>query len=205
LFNVYKKEYRIYSEHHNKAFIKVLFIGVVVTILSFTCGFLFEDFIIDQANNIASEVGNQNNVESTNFQSFISTLTNNIFLSLIIICSGFIPIYGLPIVFSIASFAAVGILASYGVIMDKDVLKTMSLAFLPHAIIEVIPIVYSITIGLYINKTTVRKVFRKNTSSNLSSILIQSLNSILIIIIPLFIIAALVESYITTLLIEKYL
>lgn len=202
----YKNEYRIYIEHHKKTFIKVIFIGFIVSLLSFACGFLFENFIIEQTNNIADGVGYQDNVETTNLQNFVSTFTNNIFLSLIIIISGLIPIYGLPIFFSIASFSAVGILASYGVIMDKEIIKIMLLAFFPHAIIEVIPIVYSVAIGLYINKVTVNKVYRrKKVTPKLKTVCVQSLGSYLIIILPLFLLAALVESYLTTFLINKWL
>jgi stage II sporulation protein M len=180
-------------------------IGVISSILSFIGGFFFEGFIIEHAQNIANGTGIQENVDPTNIQKFLSTSINNILLSFIIIMSGFIPIYGVPLIFGIISFVAVGILVSYGFMMEKDVIKTLLVAFFPHAIIEVIPIVYSATIGMYLNNFIVKKLYhRKKANQKLKTVCYQCLQSYLLIIIPFFILAAIVESFITTFLIDKF-
>lgn len=131
---------------------------------------------------------------------------NNLFIGLMIILCGFIPVYGLPFIYGLLSFASVGIVAGYGVIMNHNVLQTMVVAFLPHAVIEIIPILYSVAIGMYINKNMFYKVFhRKKNSEKFKGMLRQGITSYIVIIIPLFILAALVEAFITSRLVDIFL
>lgn len=203
---LYRNEYDFFQNHYKKSFITVMIVGVITAIITFCLGLYFEEFIVQQFHIIADQMVDKSVVEPDNFETFLSTSFNNILIGLIIILIGYIPIYGLPVIYGLISFAAVGIVAGYGSIMNYDVLKTMMIAFVPHAIIEIIPILYSITVGMYINKNMVKRLYlRKKNTVKSATMFKKGIQSYLLIVAPFFLLAAFVESFITTLLIDIYL
>ena len=199
-------EYQIYKDSYRKSIFNVLILGILTAFALFFVSFYFEDFIIQQANSIAEQMLDGNKEEPTNVQKFFSILSNNLFVGGMIILCGFIPVYGIPFLYGLLSFASVGIIAGYGIIMKHNVLQTMLIAFIPHAVIEIIPILYSVAIGMYVNKNVVNKVFfRKKESEKIRKMLTQGTTSYMMIIIPLFLLASLVEAFITSRLVDIYL
>jgi stage II sporulation protein M len=199
-------EYQLYKEFYRKSILTVLILGILTAFAFFFASFYFEDFIVQQTNSIAEQMLDEDKEEPTNVQKFFSILLNNIFVGGMVIICGFIPVYGLPYIYGLLSFASVGIIAGYGIIMNYNVLQTMVIAFIPHAIIEIIPILYSVAIGMYVNKNMVKKVFlRKNKSEKVRKMVTQGTSSYIMIVIPLFLLAALVEAFITSLLVDLYL
>lgn len=64
----------------------------------------------------------------------------------------------------------------------------------------------SIAIAAYINKNMIRKVFfKKKDSVPIKMLFVEAIKTYLLIIVPLFVLAGLVESYVTTLLIDLYI
>lgn len=199
-------EYNIYRKFYKKTIFTVLFLGIIISIALFFTSFFFEDFIIEQTNGMAEQMLNNNKEDPTNVQKFYSILLNNLFIALLIILCGFIPVYGIPSIYGLLSFASVGIIAGYGTIVKHNVLQTMLIAFVPHAVIEIIPILYSVAIGMYVNKNIVNKVFfRKRKSAKIREMLMQGFTSYIVIIIPLFLLAAVVEAFITSRLVDIFL
>jgi stage II sporulation protein M len=199
-------EYQLYKECYRRSIFIVLILGIFIAFAVFFTSFYFEDFIVQQSTSMAEQMLGENKEEPTNRQKFVSILLNNLFVGGMIILCGFIPVYGLPCIYGLLSFAAVGIVAGYGIIMEHNVLQTMVIAFIPHAVIEIIPILYSVAIGMYINKNVVNKVFfRKKKSEKVRIMLTQGTKSYILIIIPLFLLAALVEAFITSRLVDIYL
>lgn len=202
----YKQEHQFFKDFYKKSFFVVLIIG---TIAAFSCFFLslyFENFIVQQAHNIAEQTIGDTKVEPTNAQKFFSIFSNNLFVGGMIILSGLIPIYGLPVAYALFSFASVGIITGYGLIMKQDVLQTMMIAFVPHAVIEIIPILYSAAVGMYINKNIVHKLYiRRKETIKVRKMLRKGTASYMLIILPLFLLAALVEAFITSHLVDAFL
>lgn len=206
LKELYILEYRFYKEYYSKNILIVIIVGILTAFALFFSSFYFEDFIIQQTNGIAEQMLNEDNDNPTNVQTFFSILLNNLFVGGIIILCGLIPIYGLPFIYGLLSFAAVGIIAGYGMIMKYNVIQTMFIAFIPHAVIEIMPILYSVAVSMYINKNMVKIVFlKKRKSEKVTKLLSQGLTSYIMIIIPLFILAALVEAFITSFLVGIFL
>jgi stage II sporulation protein M len=199
-------ECQTYKEFYRKSIFTVLILGIIAALLLFYASVYYEDFIIEQTKNIAEQTLDGNKEELTSGQKFFSILINNLVIGGMIILCGFIPMYGLPFLIGLLSFAAVGIIAGYGFIMGHNVIQTLFIAFVPHAVIEIIPILYSVAIGMYVNKNMVNKVFfRKKKSEKFKGMLRQGITSYIMIIIPLFLLAALVEAFITSRLVDIYL
>ena len=182
---VYRNEYEFFRNYYKKSLITVMILGVITAVITFGFGLYFEEFIVQQFHIIADQMVNKSDVEPHNFEKFLSTSFNNILIGFIIILIGFIPIYGLPVIYGLISFAAIGIVAGYGSIMNYDVMKTMMIAFVPHAIIEIIPILYSIATGMYINKNIVKRLYlrKKNTVKSVTMFK-KGIQSYLLIVVP---------------------
>lgn len=202
---LYSKEFLLFKHIYKKSMFTVLFLGIGIGILCFFSAFWFEDFIIEQSMLIADQVGD---IEETHSNSvlFWSIFGNNLMVGFIITLIGFIPIFALPMLIGFFSFASVGILAGYGQITGHNIFSTLLVAFVPHAVIEVIPILYSIAIGMYVNKNIIRKLFlKKKHSDQIRTLMNRMLTGFILIILPTFFLAALVEVFITTRLIDKLL
>ncbi|MGE7183889.1 stage II sporulation protein M [Peribacillus sp. NPDC006672] len=184
----------------------IMVLGIFIAVLTFCLELYFKEFVIQHFHSIADQMVDKNGVEPGNIEKFYSIGYHNSLIGLIIILVGFIPIYGFPVIYGLISFTAVGVVAGYGYIMDYDVIKTMMIAFVPHAIIEIIPILYSMAVGMYINKNIIKRLYlKKNNTSKLGTMCKKGMKSYLLIVVPLFLLAALVESFITTFLIDRYL
>lgn len=192
-------EYQFYKTYYKRSIWIGLIIGILTGIVCFLSTFLFEDFIREQFNIIANNVVGDNKGELSNVQTFYSVITNNLLIGAMVLLIGFIPIYGLPYIFGLLSFASVGIIAGYGMITGHNVWLTMLVAFVPHAIIEIIPILYSIAVGMYINRNVSKKIFfrKKKESETFKNLFIHGVSSYMMIIVPTFLLAALVEAFIT--------
>lgn len=203
--NTYGKEYDTYQKYYQKTMQLILVVGLLTALLAFGVAFYFEEFIIEQATTIAEQMQSDSS-EQNHESQFMSTFSNNIWIGAVIIICGLIPIFGIPVLYALLSFAAVGIIAGYGMIMEYDVLKTILVSFVPHAIFEIIPILYSVAIGMYVNRNIMSKLFfKRRTSEPLRKMVVQSLVGYLIVVIPVFFVAALIESFVTTHLIEVFL
>lgn len=202
--SLYENELLKIQTEFKKTIFNTLIIGIIISIGFYILSFYFQDFVIQQFKVMADSLGVGKEV--TNIELFFDIVLNNLFVALIIIFIGFIPIYRLSILYALGSFAAVGVVLGYGSIMEKEVLLSFLVAFLPHAIIEVFPLLISIAIGVNINKSIIQKVFFKRKDSvPFKKLFVEALKTYLLLIVPLFVLAGLVESYVTTLLIDLYI
>jgi len=201
---IYEDEILIFQNEYKRTIYRTLIIGIIVALFFYVISFYFQDFILAQMEYIASGVGKTN--EITNVQKFFMIIKNNIIIGAVIILMGLIPIYRLSTLYALFSFAGVGVVMGYGQIMKEEVLKSFIIAFLPHAIIEVFAILFSIAIATYINKNMIRKVFfRKKVSVPFKLLFVQIIKSYLLIVVPLFVLAGIVEAFLTSLLVDLYL
>lgn len=201
-----KEEYHFFKMYYKKSFFLMLFAGIFVCLLVYLLGWGLEEYVRSMANQIAGSLEYSNGIVPTSFQDFLSISKNNLMVGVMIIACGFLPLFGLPFLYGMVIFAAVGVIVSFGTIMGFQIGKIMLVSFVPHAVIEVIPICYSVAVGMYVNKNVVRKFFvRHKPSASISIVSLHALRSYLFVIVPLFLFAAFVEAYITQLLSEIFL
>ena len=201
-----KEEYHFFQIYYKKTFFLMLFVGMLVGLFVYLLGWHFEEFIQNTADQIAGSLEGSSGIVPTAFQDFLSIIKNNLMVGIMIIACGFIPFFGLPFLYGVTIFAAIGVIASFGTIMGFQIGKIMLISFVPHAVIEVIPICYSVAIGMYVNKNMVRKLFvRHKPTATINIVSLYALRSYLLVVVPFFLLAAFVEAYITQLLSEIFL
>jgi len=131
--------------------------------------------------------------EMTQFQIFLFILKNNItklFMILLLgIFAGIIPL--------LASFANGMILGIFGCLVTESLSWQFFLAgILPHGIIEIPVLILAVAIGMRIGKVAIWRIFGGKTE--IKKELAKALKFYIIILVPLLILAAAIEAFVTT-------
>ena len=127
----------------------------------------------------------------------VAIFLNNTIKALLVIVSG--PVLGLfPVIFLLANGAALGFVLSVS-IRSRGVLTAL-LAILPHGIFELPAILLATSMGLLLGGSGMKKLFRLGETS-IRSELALALKFFVRIVVPLLVIAALVEAFLTSVLV----
>ena len=131
--------------------------------------------------------------------NIIQIFLYNLLTCIICILSGLIPFIFLPILTNILNASSIGMFIAFFNANDCNTFKIITTQLLPHGIIEISIILYSISIGVFLCKNitfrilTKKKFNKKDYIKNISF-------SFYFIIIPLLFLASLIEILISPLL-----
>jgi stage II sporulation protein M len=133
------------------------------------------------------------------FKVFVKLFLNNLTFSLGATLLGFIPFLFLPVIAIMHLSAQVGLVIS----LNELFVKQNQLKFLtflsPHGVFEIPAIIYAAAIGVYLSIQISRKVipWTKHNSLPFPTLCKQASRSFVLIVVPLLLIAAFVETFIT--------
>ena len=122
---------------------------------------------------------------------------NNLFACAIAIGLGFVPLFCLPAISLISNAVIIGALFGYGEAMGTmNSFESFLFGMLPHGIFELPAIFLSISMGIYLCRVITGKIMGRGKAG-----VLITLNNIarvyVLVVIPLLIIAAVVEGYVT--------
>ena len=134
----------------------------------------------------------------TDFQIFLFILENNVtklFAVLLLgIFAGIIPLF--------ASFANGMILGIFGCIISENLSWSFFfVGILPHGIIEIPVLILSTAVGMRIGKVALWRLF--GGEIRIRKELAKAIKFYIIVLVPLLIIAAAIEAFITTILLDR--
>lgn len=211
---IYSKEFEVYKHSYHKSFRWTFISFIIIVIICFILSFSMAEFFINQtkviaesiANNIAEMSGTEIS-ELSDIQTFLVIFWNNLKMGTIVILFGLVPLYRLPSFYTIFQFIMIGVVFGGLYALGHNVINAFVFSFLPHAIIELTALLYSVAIGNYINQNILTKIFfrKKKDSEPIGKLLKQSLRSYIFVVIPLLVIAAFIEAFITSRLSETFL
>ena len=171
---------KIKDENYFKRSLKIFIIATSLLLLSFTLSIIF----------------------NPSFETFKNILNNAIRVPFQMFIFSLIPIPFLYFLNIVSTSIITGIAFGFAIHFDFNKGLLMVLSSIPHAIIETFAMCFVIS-GLYkLNKTIIRKIsnlFRKNKKQNFSFVLAFSnlLKIYFLIALPLYILAAFLETYFT--------
>lgn len=132
-----------------------------------------------------------------------SLFFNNLQATTISILLGFMPFLFLPVWVILVNAGSLSVVfAMIKMTGAASIGKMIIFGILPHGIFELTALFLGISLGVYICKTLCIIVCKSNSGIRIKDELINVLRTYLLIIVPLLIIAALIESYLTPLLIN---
>lgn len=122
---------------------------------------------------------------------------NNTLKALLVMVGG-IALGILPVIFLVANGAAVGFVL-YGSMESRGLLIAL-LAVLPHGIFELPAILLATSMGLLLGRSSIKKLFGSEVA--IANELALALKFFVRIVVPLLFIAALVEAFVTSVLVR---
>ena len=128
--------------------------------------------------------------------SFFALLFNNIRASALMAILGIISFLFLPAIILGYNAVIIGIACAFSMAMGTGV-SFLVLALLPHGIFEIPALILSAALGIYLCKELVKKLVGRSRLASFSGVFLSMLRFYLCVILPLLVVAALVETYIT--------
>lgn len=143
-------------------------------------------------------------LDGTGLELWFGIFFNNIIASGISILLGVIPFLFLPI-FALASNAI--IIGLVGAVYQSNGIGwfVFLVGILPHGIIEIPALLLGVSLGVNICLKLVRTILRRSIKGELKQAVIGSLRIFILWIIPLFFIAAFIETFMTPILFNAVL
>ena len=119
---------------------------------------------------------------------------------------GIVPFVFLPAVSLLSNTAVIGAFFSLYSPGGQDVVRMLVFGILPHGIFEITAIILSISMGIYLCYTICCLIIGngKKRGHKFKSAVMDIIRAFVCFVVPLLIVAAVVETYVTPLLIDKF-
>jgi len=204
--NAYLVEWRFFKSNlwfWFKLSIIILFVSVVFFSLLFSYHRDMTEIIRKRADTFIMK-WNPGQPESDHLKTVIGFFVHNVRVFFLQILSGLIPFLFLPMLFVIISSFGLAIFLVAAKLAGVSVLGAYFLGIFPHGIFEEIGGCYSASLGIFLCIESSKKMIHKWRGNSVPFLTIgkQICRSCILIIIPLYAIAAIVEGLITPLLVR---
>lgn len=197
MINLYQNEWRLFKESYWKSFVVYFILFVGSGILSY---FLFLGrereltYFMEEIMNMFDDKG-LFKPGITSFTLALLLLKNNATASFIIYVTGLFPIFIPAVLIIVANGALIGIVFSALKTSGEGILLPLLTAIVPHGIFEIPAVVLSASLSFYVSVGIIKKLM--DSEFSLRTCLINSLKTFLLVVLPLLVIAAVVEAFIT--------
>ncbi len=179
--------------------------GFLIFICVIGISWLFFARNIDLANSIISMFmkGIMDKVKSPDDLTFSLIFVNNVKACIFIILLGIIPFIFYPVIALFINGAAIGAVGAIYMASTPDAnFLNFSLGILPHGVLEIPAVLISFGCGYLICMEITKKLLSKGHIS-IKRVVFYALKTYVLVVIPLLLVAALIEANITPLLISK--
>lgn len=131
-------------------------------------------------------------------EMFRIILLQNLRAAFLTVAFGLIPIIVLPLFSSIVTVSSVSVLLAFIQLQGENPLQTFLFGIVPHGIIELPALFLSASLGVFLSLNIARRIFSgEDQQRELMDVISQVGRSFLLVVVPLIIIAAVIESFVT--------
>ena len=203
----YIEEWKWFKEKYLKIFILVLIIYIMIALLSHI--FFVNNPVQSQKKFIDLQkiLLEKIPMRATGFKLCLAIFLNNLKVSLFSILFGLIPFIFVPILGAIANGFSIGIITSASYIKGFKLGPIFLFAIVPHAVLELPSILYAVSIGIFLSLQISKRILLGFDSSNEPFFLIlkRIFKTWVGVIIPLLLVAAIIETFVTPFLVKIFL
>ena len=165
---------------------------LVLLVLAYIAGRLFPDIPASVISAFNEDIAGSGIVQEDGSFNVLALFTNNLRAMLLGVLYGFIPFLYLPALALGVNAAILGMLAS---LIDGQWLL-LAAGILPHGIFELPALFLSLAAGLCLCKN-INVYIRKNEKGVMKPLLLNILRVVVLLVLPLLVIAAVMETYVT--------
>ena len=173
---------------------------LVLLVLAYIAGRLFPDIPVSVISAFNEDIAGSGIVQEDGSFNVLALFTNNLRAMVLGILYGFIPFLYLPALALGVNAAILGMLAS---LIDGQWLL-LAAGILPHGIFELPALCLSLAAGLCLCKN-INAYIRKNEKGIMKPLLLNILRVTVLLVLPLLVIAAVMETYVTPALMQLFL
>lgn len=173
---------------------------LVLLVLAYIAGRLFPDIPASVISAFNEDIAGSGIVQEDGSFNVLALFTNNLRAMLLGVLYGFIPFLYLPALALGVNAAILGMLAS---LIDGQWLL-LAVGILPHGIFELPALFLSLAAGLCLCKN-INVYIRKNEKGVMKPLLLNILRVVVLLVLPLLVIAAVMETYVTPALMQLFL
>lgn len=172
----------------------------ILIVLGFIAGLINEDFAADFVGRFTQQVDDMGVVNDDGTVSAAALFSNNLRATVFTILYGIVPFVFLPAIALGTNTILLGAFAAYYV-HHKVSLLTYLAALIPHGIFEFPALVLAIALGIYLCKR-INFTIRTGTKGVVRETWGQILRVLVLRLIPLLLVASVVEAYVTPLIVN---
>lgn len=173
---------------------------LVLLVLAYIAGQLFPDIPVSVISAFNEDIAGSGIVQEDGSFNVLALFTNNLRAMVLGVLYGFIPFLYLPALALGVNAAILGMLAS---LIDGQWLL-LAAGILPHGIFELPALFLSLAAGLCLCKN-INVYIRKNEKGVMKPLLLNILRVVVLLVLPLLVIAAVMETYVTPALMQLFL
>lgn len=173
---------------------------LVLLVLAYIAGRLFPDIPVSVISAFNEDIAGSGIVQEDGSFNVLALFTNNLRAMVLGVLYGFIPFLYLPALALGVNAAILGMLAS---LIDGQWLL-LAAGILPHGIFELPALCLSLAAGLCLCKN-INVYIRKNEKGVMKPLLLNILRVVVLLVLPLLVIAAVMETYVTPALMQLFL
>ena len=173
---------------------------LVLLVLAYIAGRLFPDIPVSVISAFNEDIAGSGIVQEDGSFNVLALFTNNLRAMVLGVLYGFIPFLYLPALALGVNAAILGMLAS---LIDGQWLL-LAAGILPHGIFELPALFLSLAAGLCLCKN-INVYIRKNEKGVMKPLLLNILRVVALLVLPLLVIAAVMETYVTPALMQLFL
>ena len=223
LRRLYREEHRVWKAHYRRYFkyaARALGLGFVAGFVYFAAWPAQQMKALDLVARALKDIP----MEAPPLTLSLSLFSHNAWASLVAVAAGLVPFLGLPILDPVINGGVLGLLVSISHRQGLDVPRLVLTQILPHGLVELAAVLYATSVGIYLSTGLGRKIEsawtarhpRKDGGADAPSgvggrpgeasnpeapavrrLFLDVLRSFVLVVLPLLLVAAFIEGFIT--------
>ena len=221
---IYSAEWQWFKSTNLKTFLTLILVFAVFAVASHFYLIGHPEIAEDKVMEIVKALMEKLPVLERGFKLFVAIFLNNLFVATLAMLAGLIPFLFIPVWAVGINAIAMGIISSYVYLKGYNLFALFVLGIVPHGIFEIPALLYACSLGVLLSMRVIRILTNMSSSvqkpGSLAAIektpgegreeafiaaFKRVLGTWLLVIIPLLLLAAAIETFITPHLVQLYL
>jgi stage II sporulation protein M len=218
---LYRAEWERFKARHLKIFLLALLLFVLVAVLSYIYLLGHPEFTEQKFMELAEKLLEKIPLDRGKLVMSAAILLSNLAAASLAVGLGLVPFMFLPTFGVILNGAAMGVMSAFMTLRGIELGSLLLFGLVPHGIIEIPAFLYACTLGfalcLGLTRFVIRELFSRGNAltptspsdpgpeESFTDLLKHTFRTFVLVIIPLILLAALIETFVTPLLIHTFI
>jgi len=218
---LYRAEWERFKARHLKIFLLALLLFVLVAVLSYIYLLGHPEFTEQKFMELAEKLLEKIPLDRGKLVMSAAILLSNLAAASLAVGLGLVPFMFLPTFGVILNGAAMGVMSAFMTLRGIELGSLLLFGLVPHGIIEIPAFLYACTLGfalcLGLTRFVIHELFGRGNAltpaspsgsgpeESFTDLLKHTVRTFVLVIVPLILLAALIETFVTPLLIHTFI